>query len=157
MGSRSAAGARPVATLVEISRVLEETARLVREHAYEGEGAQAAQALTPPQVRAILSLRSLRAHHLGFDATDGAWAMLLELYAAHLEGKRVHQTKLALAAGVPHTTALMATRRLLESGVFTRAEDPQDRRLLMLGLSDAAAAAIAAYLEEAQRTALLLA
>lgn len=157
MGRCSAAGTKPAASLIEISRVLEETARLVREHALAGEGERPAQPLSPPQVRAILSLRSLRAHHLGFDATDGAWAMMLELYAAHLEGKRIHQTKLALAAGVPHTTALMATRRLLDSGAFTRAEDPHDRRLLMLGLSDAAAASIGAYLSEAQRTAFLLA
>ena len=160
MGIRNRGGAgkaQPAASLLEISRVLEETARLVRQHAGADDPPAPAPRLTAPKVRAILALRWLRGEYLGFDASDAAWSMLLELYAAHLEGRRLHQTRLGIAAGVPATTALNATRRLLECGLFTRAADPDDRRLILLGLSDNAADRMAAYLAAADRVALLFA
>jgi DNA-binding MarR family transcriptional regulator len=38
------------------------------------------------------------------------------------------------------------TRRLLDAGLFTKAADPKDKRLLLIGLSDEGAERIRAYL-----------
>jgi DNA-binding MarR family transcriptional regulator len=148
----------PAASLVEISRVLEETARLVREHAGDdGRGQLPASVPCDPRwVRAILDLRDLRRELLGFEASDAALAMLLALYVAGLEGRRLHQTALALAARVPETTALRVTHRFLAAGIFTREGDEADKRLNLLALSEPAATRVGAYLAAAARLAPVL-
>jgi DNA-binding MarR family transcriptional regulator len=78
---------------------------------------------------------------------------MLELYAARLEKRRIHQTRLGIAAGLPQTTALRATRRLIEGGVFATEADPGDKRLLLITLSDPAADRVRAYLAAATRIA----
>ena len=153
---RYAPGPGPV-SLLEISRVLEETARLVRDYA-RGEDA----ALRHPdphlpidarRVRAIIAARWLRREFLGFDADEAEWSLMLELYAARLEGRRVHQTRLGVAAGLPQTTVLRATRRLIRSRLFASQDDPDDKRMLLITLSDSAADRIRAYLAAASRIA----
>lgn len=141
----------PPVSLLEISRVLEETARLVRQHA--GAVLEAPQQrwlareeLSAADVRAIIAVRQMRRRCLGLEASDAAWSMMLELYAARLEGRSLSQTRLAVAAGIAQTTALQATRRLLDAGIFTKAPDPNDKRLLLIGLSGEAAERMCAYL-----------
>jgi len=158
---------RPVASLFELSRVLEETARLVREHAtgheylvdeIEAEAQGATLVETDPHwVRGILDLRGLRREFLGFEASDAAFAMLLELYAVRLEGRRLHQTALAVAARVPETTALRLTYRFVDAGIFVREADAGDKRLLLITLSDATALNLRAYLAAAAYIAPVLA
>lgn len=132
-------------TLLEVSRTLEDAAQILRVQA--GEPAPTpAPTITAPFVRRIVSARRLREEMIAFPLTDAAWAMLLELYAAHLERRRLPQTMLAQAARVPETTALRISERLVSAGLVTRGRDPHDRRALLLGLSDPAAASIAAYL-----------
>jgi DNA-binding MarR family transcriptional regulator len=147
--------ASPV-SLVEISRVLEETARLVRQHAdAEGEPPATAEPYSPvtaPGVRAIIAARWLRREFLE-GVGEAEWSLMLELYAARLEGRRVHQTGLAVAAGLPQTTALHATRRLIGGGLFAAGPDPHDKRRLLISLSDLAAGRIRAYLTAASRIA----
>jgi DNA-binding MarR family transcriptional regulator len=142
---------------MEISRVLEETARLLRQHAEaEGETLQveaSQSAGTPAAVRAIIAARRLRREFLGADIGEAEWSLMLELYAAHLEGRSVHQTGLAVAAGLPQATALHATRRLIGAGVFASEPDPHDRRRLLIVLSKPAAGRIGAYLAAASRIA----
>jgi phage-related tail protein len=139
----------PVASLVEIGRVLEETARLVRQHAGEADSAPAAAPVDARLVRRIIGARRLRTEMIGLPAGDGAWAMMLELFAAALEGRRISQTMLGVAAGVPETTALRLTKKLLAEGYFTEAADPDDRRLILLALSDQAFARMRAYVSAA--------
>jgi hypothetical protein len=103
----------------------------------------AALEITAPLVRAILRIRRLRADYLPAAIDDPAWTMILELYAARLEGRRLNQSHLARAADVPHTTALRIARILIEQGVLVAAADG---RRLMLGVSDEAAAKVRAYL-----------
>lgn len=147
----------PAASLAEIGRVLEETARLVRQHArtagekpgrppLPGTGGIVGPADDPRHIRNILDVRAMRREFLGFEASDAALAMLLALYAARLEGRRLHQTALAVAAGVPQTTALRITHRHLEHGTFESGPDPEDRRLMVIALSETAAARLRAYL-----------
>ena len=80
--------------------------------------------VTAADVRAIIALRWLRRRYLGFDPGEAAWSMMLELYAARLEDLSMSQTRLGIAAGVPQTTALRETRRMLDGGVFSQAVRP---------------------------------
>jgi hypothetical protein len=148
-------------SLLEISRVLEETARLVRQHADEmddstrAEENSATSVAAALHVRAIITARRLRSQYLGLDATDAAWSMMLELYAARLEGRDVHQTGLGVAAAVPETTALRVTRYMLTIGVFLKKPDPEDKRLLIISLSNATSNRMRAYLRAAGSLAAL--
>jgi DNA-binding MarR family transcriptional regulator len=149
--------AAPPVSLAEISRVLEETARLLRQHVdAERDSPPLAE---PPwrhpaqSVRAIIAVRWLRREFLGADLGDAEWSLILELYAARLEGRLIHQTGLAVAAGVPQTTALHATRRLIDGGFFAAEPDPHDKRRILIALSDPAAGRIRAYLDAAARIA----
>jgi hypothetical protein len=140
-------GHTPPVSLLEIGRVLEEASRLVRQHAGEpDEPAEQMEAATAAHVRTIIAFRSLRRRYLGFDPADAAWSMMLELYAAQLEGRSLSQTRLGTAAGVPQTTALQVIRRLLDAGIFTKEADPDDKRILVIGLSGPAADRMRAYL-----------
>lgn len=66
---------------------------------------------------------------------DPAWDMLLELYALHLEQKRVSVSSLCIAAYVPPTTALRWVAKLEEERLATRIEDPTDGRRTWIELS----------------------
>ncbi|HEX8364230.1 MAG TPA: hypothetical protein VF603_02985 [Allosphingosinicella sp.] len=147
------------ASLVEISRVLEETARLVRQHADAqvrpappGSAASEPLEIPAPLVRAILRIRRLRADYLPAAGGDPAWSMILELYAAELEGRQLNQSRLTLAAGIPHTTGLRITRTLIGRGVFVRRPDRADGRQLVLSLAAEAADKVRAYLTVAIAT-----
>src|SRR3954462_7601731 len=156
-----ATGAAPVASLIEISRVLEETARLVREHGERGERrapgvAGEGAAIGARQVRAILALRGLRRDYLGRDFFEAARAMILAIYGVRLEGRSIHQSLVGFETGVPPTTALATVRRLLDRGVFLKETDPSDKRMVLLTLSDEWAESLARFLSAASRIAPIL-
>jgi DNA-binding MarR family transcriptional regulator len=142
------------ASLLAISRLLEETARMLHDYAL-AEDPPLRRPTEPPMpvtartVRSIIAARWLRREYLGFDVGDSEWSLMLELYAARLEGRQVHQTGLSVAAGVPQTTALRATRRLTETGIFSAKPDPRDGRQLLIALTQPAAERIRSYLEAA--------
>jgi predicted transcriptional regulator len=147
----------PAASLIEISRVLEETARIVRRHAdfqaqpvlpqrADGEPLE----ITAPLVRAILRIRRIRADFIPEARSDPAWTMILEVFAAGLEGKRINQSRLAYLAEVPHTTGLRIVHTLLEAGILLT--DTPDRRQHTLRLSDDAAEKVRTYLSIAIAT-----
>jgi hypothetical protein len=149
----------PAASLIEISRVLEETARIVRRHAevqsqpvLPERDAGAPLEITAPLVRAILRIRRLRAEFLPVAGGDPAWTMILELYAAELEGKPLHQARLIATAEVPHTTGLRIAQGLLASGVFVSRPDPVHARRRVLALSAETAAQVRTYLSVAIAT-----
>jgi DNA-binding MarR family transcriptional regulator len=100
----------------------------------------------PRVVRQILANRQARARF--FDPAlfgEPAWDMLLDLTAAHGEGARVSVTSLCIAAAVPATTALRWLTQMVESGIFVRVPDPDDRRRAFIVLSDRALAGMATY------------
>jgi DNA-binding MarR family transcriptional regulator len=105
--------------------------------------------VTAAMVRSIIVARWLRRDFLGFDVGDPEWGLMLELYAARLEGRQVHQTGLSAAAGVPQSTALHPTRRLVEAGIFATKPDPRDGRKLLVALTAPAAERIRSYLAAA--------
>ena len=147
---RGVVGEKPIASLREIGRVLEETARILKQHASlssTGESAPGrAELITAPLVRAVIACRRMRRDYFPNIPGDPAWSMMLELYAAGLEGRRIGQTMLGAVAGVSETTALRLTRSLLRQGTFTKQDDPDDRRAILLGLSDEASSHMHAYL-----------
>lgn len=142
------------ASLIDIARMAEATAVGLRRHLEgrafsavgqgEGEGP-----VTVAALRAVIAARRLRRDHFAFVAGDPVWSLLLELYAARLERRRIGQNRLAAAAGVPATTAFRMTRLLMEEGLVTATEDPADRRLVILALTDQAAERMRAYLHTA--------
>lgn len=87
-------------------------------------------------IRNVIRSRRLRDQHFARGLfEDPAWDMLLDLYAAELEGTRVSVSSLCIAAAVAPTTALRWINRMTEAKLFDRRPDPFDRRRVFLGLS----------------------
>jgi DNA-binding transcriptional ArsR family regulator len=108
----------------------------------------------PRLVRRIIRQRQLRARFFDGELfADPAWDMLLDLTAARVEHTRVSVTSLCIASGVPPTTALRWIGQLTAAGLVTRVEDETDRRRAFIGLTDAAADAMARYFAEIGRSA----
>lgn len=100
----------------------------------------------PHVVRRILRQRQQRGQHFAPELfADPAWDMLLDLTAARGERKQVSVTSLCIAARVPATTALRWIGQMTEAGLFERINDKADRRRAFIGLTDKAAAGMAAY------------
>lgn len=100
-------------------------------------GPPATTSITAADIRKIIRARRLRdAQFAAGLFEDPAWDILLDLYAAHLEGARVSVSSLCIAAAVAPTTALRWIARLSDSGLLERHPDPSDRRRAYLGLSD---------------------
>ncbi len=150
---RGFAAEKPIASLLEISRILEQTAYILKRHASPeplGEGGPGrADLVTAPLVRAVIVSRRMRRDYFPNISGDAAWSMMLELFAARLEGRRLSQTMLGTLAGIAETTALRLTRTMLRQGTFTSQDDPEDRRVILLGLSDDAASRMRAYMTAA--------
>ena len=81
--------------------------------------------------------------------------MLLDLYAARLEGSRVSVSSLCIAASVPPTTALRWIGTMHDAGLFEREADPGDRRRAHITLSARAAEAMRGYFTAVARLGLL--
>jgi hypothetical protein len=91
---------------------------------------------TPAAVRELIKLRRMRELHFppGLFADPG-WDILLDLFAAKLEGKSVSVSSLCIAAAVPPTTALRWITTMTENGALVRRQDPQDARRVFIELS----------------------
>jgi DNA-binding MarR family transcriptional regulator len=100
-------------------------------------------------VRDILKWRRKRESH--FDKNlfaDPAWDILLDLYAAELEGQRVSVSSLCIAASVPPTTALRWISAMTEDGLLQRELDPTDARRVFIQLSERAKLSLKSYLTD---------
>jgi DNA-binding MarR family transcriptional regulator len=88
-------------------------------------------------VRAEIKTRARR--RLFFKPTlfsDPAWDILLELFAAHAEGRRVSISAAGLAANIPLTTALRWISALQREHLIERQDDPHDKRRSFVTLSE---------------------
>jgi DNA-binding MarR family transcriptional regulator len=102
------------------------------------------------KVRELIKLRRLREQHFPADLfADPAWDILLDLYAAKLEGKSVSVSSLCIAAAVPPTTALRWITSMTENGALVRNQDPHDARRVFIGLSQDSESRLSAYFEAA--------
>lgn len=102
--------------------------------------------ITAGAVRDVLRARRLRDRFFGDGLfEDPAWDMLLDLFAAQLEGARVSVSSLCIAAAVAPTTALRWIGKLTAARLLDRAPDPEDRRRAFVALTDEARDAMHRY------------
>ena len=153
----------------EVARIAAVLARLAGEQGgdvadrRQGFDAGPAAAVVPDRaidaqaVRQAIRARRLRASFLGEGLfEDPAWDMLLDLFAAELEGARVSVSSLCIAAHVAPTTALRWIGRLGEAGLFERRPDPQDRRRAFMALTPQGSQAMHGYAAALARMGLSL-
>lgn len=138
----------------EVARIAELLARL-SDRAGGGRAEDRRMSFVPPPsqvdvaagtVRDVLRARRLRDRFFGDGLfEDPAWDMLLDLFAARLEGGRVSVSSLCIAAAVAPTTALRWITKLTAARLLLRTPDPDDRRRVFVALSDDAAASMHGY------------
>ena len=104
----------------------------------------------PRAVRRLLRWRSQRANFFSAKLfADPAWDILLELYAAELEQRRVSVGSLCIASRVPATTALRWIATLVGEGLIKRHSDPLDARRIFVTLAPDSSRAMAKYFQGA--------
>lgn len=145
-------GARQARNLREVSRELRRVNLMLRRIA--GGGALRDGESDPPRingasVRAIIAARRLRDECFGSAVGDLAWAVLLEAFAARLDGRLTAMTSLGASAGIARSTSHRWAAWLLARGLLVRHPDPGNRRGALIGLGDDAAARIHDYLTAA--------
>ncbi|WP_423605872.1 hypothetical protein [Sphingomonas sp. MS122] len=146
-----------VARLAEVLSQLtaEQPAVRDRTNGYRSEPMEAPDA-DPRAVRAVIRARRLRDQFFAAELfADPAWDMLLDLYAARLEGRRVSVSSLCIAAAVPPTTALRWIGTMHDAELFGRDPDPTDKRRAHITLTERAAAGMRGYFAAAGRAGLV--
>ncbi|WP_326525281.1 MarR family winged helix-turn-helix transcriptional regulator [Sphingomonas sp.] len=112
-------------------------------------------ATDPAEVRDVIRARRMRAGFFADDLfADPGWDMLLDLFAADLEHRRVSVSSLCIAAAVPGTTALRWIGSMVEAGLFERYADPHDRRRAFITLSAEAQGGMQRYFHAVRRAGL---
>jgi hypothetical protein len=107
------------------------------------------------EIRAVIRSRRMRGQFfVGELFADPAWDMLLDLFAAELERRRVSVSSLCIAAAVPPTTALRWIGTLHDAGLFERHADPSDRRRAYIALSQKALEGMRSYVNAVKRAGL---
>jgi DNA-binding MarR family transcriptional regulator len=125
----------------EIARLERDLATLKR-HVLAREGSPAS------KVRSILKARRAREEMIGKDLfADPAWDMLLDLYAAGLEQRKVSTSELCIASAVPATTALRWIDKLVQMKLVNRQGDHLDGRRIWVSLTPAARITMEAYFD----------
>jgi hypothetical protein len=88
------------------------------------------------RARHMLGMRRKRGEMLGVQFfADPCWDMLLDLFAAQVEGKSVSTTSLCVAAAVPTTTALRWIQAMLVGGHILQHADQKDARVKWVTLN----------------------
>jgi hypothetical protein len=139
--------ARTAHTLAQLSRELQRVNRSLRRLAAAPGGPRPE--VSGASLRAMLAARRMRDTCFGPAIGDLAWAILLEAFAARLDGRLSPVTSLGMVAGIARSTAHRWVAALLERGLLTRHSDPSNERAVLIGLADDAAARIRAYLNAA--------
>jgi DNA-binding MarR family transcriptional regulator len=111
------------------------------------------------EIRRTIRSRRMRSEIFGIEGLfeDPAWDMLLDLYAARIEHRRVSVSSLCIAAAVAPTTALRWIGKLIEFGLLERQPDPFDRRRAFIVLTDRTATAMANYVAAVRQAGLAIA
>lgn len=109
--------------------------------ALEGGGRIAATA-----VRDIIRARAAREQFFpdGLFA-DPAWDILLDLFCAEMDQRRIAVGSLCIGARVPATTALRWIDVLLRHQLIEKRTDPLDKRRVFVSLTEQGSAAMQAY------------
>lgn len=86
---------------------------------------------------------------------EPAWDLLLDLFIAEAEGKKLSVTAACIGAAVPTSTALRWLLILEQRGLLTRESDPTDARRVFLRLTGEGYARMVDYFLQLQREGLL--
>lgn len=86
---------------------------------------------------------------------EPAWDILLDLYIASRENRRVPTTSACIGAHVPPTTALRWLRMLEARGLVEREHDGRDGRRTFVGLSEKGLASMESFLGSTRARLLL--
>jgi hypothetical protein len=154
----------------EVARIADTLARLTRNESverqagvrdtgrgYRGPDEGEPAGTTAQEIRAVIRSRRLRAQYFAGELfADPAWDMLLDLFAAGLERRRVSVSSLCIAAAVPPTTALRWIGTLHDAGLFERQDDPADRRRAYIALSAKGGDGMRGYVGAVKRAGLPL-
>lgn len=152
----------------EVARIAEALAKLardgdvgdgVRDRTDDFAAPDAGDGPVPPvsaaTVRGAIRARRLRDQFFASDLfADPAWDMLLDLFAARLEGGHVSVSSLCIASAVPPTTALRWITTLTDAGLVARQEDPADKRRAFIVLTARGTAGMQGYAEAVARAGL---
>ncbi len=99
--------------------------------------------------RALYRERRLRARYFaGSLFAEPTWDMLLDLFIADCERRRVTVKSVCIGANVPTTTAMRHLRWLHEQGLVERLSHPRDARSTHVRLTAEAITAMQNYLGE---------
>lgn len=105
----------------------------------------------PAAVRRILKARQRRSEYFGADLFgEPAWDIILELFAAELEDRRISVTSLCIASGVAPTTALRWIQKLEQEGFVFRESDKYDGRRHWMKLTSEGGQLIRRYFRDIQ-------
>lgn len=97
--------------------------------------------------RALYWQRRMRARFFpGSLFAEPTWDMLLDLFIADCERRKITVKSVCIAADVPVTTALRQLRYLTEQGLIERLDNPRDARSSHVRLSEAGCVAMTEYL-----------
>jgi len=107
-------------------------------------------------VRAMLAARRLRDECFRPAIGEVGWVLLLDAFAARLEGRGVAMTAIGAPAGIPRSTAHRWAAHLLDRGLLVRLADEGDKRGGPVALSAAAAESVRAYLDAALKLSRLV-
>jgi DNA-binding MarR family transcriptional regulator len=120
----------------EIARIDEELYAIKRSLCASSSNPAGERAVALTQVRALIAARRLRETMISRELfADAAWDILLELYSAWLEQRRVSTSELCVASAVPATTALRWIDKLESLSLLKRTDDPLDGRRIWVELS----------------------
>jgi hypothetical protein len=94
-------------------------------------------------------LHERRRRNSVFDAElfgEPSWNILLDLFVAQVNAKKISVTSACIAADVPPTTALRWLTVLEQNGLVQRLDDEFDQRRTWVGLTDSAFKKLSSYL-----------
>lgn len=101
-----------------------------------------------PRARSEIRARAARAQFFKASLfSDPAWDILLELFAAQQEGRRVSISAAGLSAEIPLTTALRWIAALEREELVERVGDPTDARRTFLKLTGKGLRAMTLYFQ----------
>lgn len=160
--SKLGSGANTHASPEVLRRILEErlpgagltSGQTGGEAADEAHNGLSVDAAAERQLRQITRTRAMRSKF--FDEglfADPAWDILLALYQAEINQRRVTISSCCLAANVPATTALRHIGTLCEKGLVVRVPDPLDGRRSFLELSREASESMRRVLDAHEKLA----
>jgi hypothetical protein len=103
------------------------------------------------QIRALIATRRLWHNAFELGDSDPAWALLMELFATRLEGETATVDVLGWATDLEQATAARWIGRLESQGLVARGTQGEDKRRLLVTLTDEGEDKLRAYLAAALR------